>query len=242
MSLAVVSCYFNLNHSKYRLANYQAFRAALDAVGVTSLTIEWSRDGNSFELPDDDSVMKVKGGDYIWQTERLLNLGIQNLPACFDQVAWVDADIVFEQPDWPEEIEKSLHRWPLIQMFSLARMMPEPGQEQQPFMEVPGSVYCHQHQVKWPDGSERLGHCGYAWAARREVIQPVGLFDGTPVGGGDKNKLFALLNQLNHAQMAERQNQAMRQHYHAWAGRLREACGGRFGYADLSLHHLWHGS
>ena len=41
MSLAVVSSYFNLNHSKYRLTNYQAFRAALEAAGVASLTVEW---------------------------------------------------------------------------------------------------------------------------------------------------------------------------------------------------------
>lgn len=244
MPLAVVSCYFNLNHSKYRLANYHAFRAALRTAGVASLTVEWSRNGDSFELPDDDSVLKVTGGDYIWQTERLLNLGIERLPDRFDQVAWVDADIIFDQPDWPRRVESALAEWPLVQMFSLARMLdePHPGIEPQTLMEVPGSAYCHLRDVTWPDGSSRLGHCGYAWAARREVIQPVGLYDGAPVGGGDKNKLFALLGQLDQAQMAERQNAAMRQHYHAWAQRLQQACNGQFGYADVTLRHLWHGS
>jgi hypothetical protein len=242
--LAVVSCYFNLNHSKYRLANYHAFRAALRTAGVASLTVEWSRDGASFELPADDSVLKITGGDYIWQTERLLNLGIERLPDRFDRVAWVDADIIFDQQDWPRRVEQALEQWPLVQMFSLARMLAEAGAGVEPstLMEVPGSAWCHLREVKWPDGSERLGHCGYAWAARREVIQPVGLYDGAPVGGGDKNKLFALLGQLDQAQMAERQNPAMRAHYHHWAHRLRQACNGRFGYADLTLRHLWHGS
>jgi hypothetical protein len=242
LTLAVVSTYFNLNHSKYRRDNYLAFRAALDAIGVASLTLEWSRDGQGFELPEDEAIVRVSGGDYIWQTERLLNHGIQSLPARFDMVAWVDADILFDQQDWPEQVEKSLQRWPLIQMFSQARMMPERSQEQIPDMELPGSIYCQQHQVKWPDGTERLGHCGYAWAARREVIQSVGLYDAAPVGGGDKNKLFALLNQLDQQQMAERQNGVMRTHYQDWARRLRAACKEQWGYADISLRHLWHGS
>src|SRR5690606_22238901 len=167
-----------------------------------------------------------------------------------------DADVIFDQPDWPRRVEQALKQWPLVQMFSLARMLAEPGPESGPeaettvgagvepptLMEVPGSAWCHLRHVKWPDGSDRLGHCGYAWAARREVIQPVGLYDGAPVGGGDKNKLFALLGQLDETQMAERQNPAMRRHYHAWAKRLQQACDGRFGYADLTLRHLWHGS
>ncbi len=242
MSLAIVSSYFNLNHSKFRRDNYLAFRAALDALGVASLTLEWSRDGESFELPEDEAILRVRGGDYIWQTERLLNHGIQSLPAKYDLVAWVDADILFDQEDWPLQVEKSLQRWPLVQMFSLAKMMPERSQEPIPLMEVPGSIYCQQNQVKWPDGSERLGHCGHAWAARREVIQSVGLYDAAPVGGGDKNKLFALLNQPHQQQMTERQNEAMRSHYLAWARRLRAACDERCGYVDLSLRHLWHGS
>jgi hypothetical protein len=242
VTLAVVSTYFNLNHSKYRLANYHAFRAALDAAGVASLTLEWSRDGTGFELPVDDSIVRIQGGDFIWQAERLLNHGMRSLPAEFDKVAWIDADIIFEQQDWPEKIEQALDRWPLIQAFSLARMMPTPDEPQVPFMEVPGSIYCRDNQVKWPDGSGRLGHCGYAWAARREVIEKVGLYDAVPVGGGDKNKLFALLNQLDQQQMVERQNQAMRQHYQDWARQLLQICNGQSGYAELSVHHLWHGS
>ncbi len=242
MPLAVVSSYFNLSRSRYRRANYLAFRAALDAIGVASLTVEWSVDGTGFELPEDNSILRVQGGNMIWQTERLLNHAIQNLPAAYDMVAWLDADVLFEQEDWPERVEKSLQQAPLVQMFSLARMMPERKELQVPVMEVPGSIYCQQHQVKGPDGTDRLGHCGYAWAARREIIQPVGLYDAVPVGGGDKNKLFALLNQFNQQQMLERQNEAMRKHYCDWALRLRKACNERCGYVDLSLRHLWHGS
>jgi hypothetical protein len=242
VSLAVVSTYFNLNHSKYRRDNYLAFRAALDGAGVSSLTLEWSREGNTFELPEDASILRVGGGDYIWQTERLLNHGIRSLPPEFDMVAWVDADVLFDQPDWPARVKQALQRWPLVQMFSLARMMPERTLPQVPEMELPGSMYCMLNGVKWPDGSARLGHCGYAWAARREVIESVGLYDAAPVGGGDKNKLFALLNQLDQQQMTERQNAAMRAHYHDWARRLRAACNERCGYVDTSLRHLWHGS
>jgi len=242
LTLAVVSSYFDLNHSKYRRDNYLSFRAALDAIGVASLTVEWALDETGFELPEDECILRVQGGDCIWQTERMLNHGIQNLPANYDMVAWVDADILFEQEDWADQVEKSLQKWPLVQMFSLARMMPHSHEAQIPIMEVPGSIYCQQQQVKWPDGTDRLGHCGYAWAARREVIQSVGLYDAVPVGGGDKNKLFALLNQLDQEQMAERQNEAMRQHYHDWALRLRKVCREQCGYVDLSLRHLWHGS
>jgi hypothetical protein len=68
------------------------------------------------------------------------------------------------------------------------------------------------------------------------------LYDAAPVGGGDKNKLFALLNQFDQQQMIERQNEAMRKHYIDWATRLRLACNEQCGYVDLSVRHLWHGS
>ena len=68
MPLAIVSSYFNVRQSKYRRDNFLAFRAGLDAIGIPSLTVEWAPRDGEFELPEDASIIRISGGDTIWQT------------------------------------------------------------------------------------------------------------------------------------------------------------------------------
>ena len=64
--------------------------------------------------------------DELWLKEPAINIGVQNLPYDWQQVAWLDADVHFGRPNWMGE---AIHRLQhgttsdraFLQMFSQAR-------------------------------------------------------------------------------------------------------------------------
>lgn len=116
MSTWAITCYFNTSGFRQRYANYRLFSQALD---VPLVTVEWSVDGN-FELAgnDADILVQVSGGDLLWQKERLLNLGLEHLPADCTNVVWLDCDILFNNKHWVTDFETALSNASLVQLFS----------------------------------------------------------------------------------------------------------------------------
>ena len=59
--------------------------------------------------------------DELWLKENLINIGVQNLPYKWEQVAWLDSDIHFARPNWVGETIHKLQHYDFIQLFSQAR-------------------------------------------------------------------------------------------------------------------------
>jgi hypothetical protein len=102
--LAVVSCYFNPCHYQNRLENYKIFRKGIIKTGVRFLTVELAFGDDPFELTKFPEVMQLRTNkdNIMWQKERLLNIGIDKIiNEGYEKVAWLDADIIFEDDAWP---------------------------------------------------------------------------------------------------------------------------------------------
>ena len=111
-----ITTYFNLTKGSKRLENYHCFRRHLTA---PLLTVEWHPDRH-FQLKgcDADVLLQVGGGDLMWQKERLLTIAIAALPDYVKYVAWIDCDVLFDNPDWKEEARGLLDSNSVIQLFS----------------------------------------------------------------------------------------------------------------------------
>ncbi len=116
--LWAVTAYFNPVGYRRRRANYNLFRKHLR---LPLATVELAY-GGEFELgaSDADILIRIRGQDVMWQKERLLNLAIEALPPSCSKVVWLDADLIFEEADWPERTARLLDRHPLVQPFSHA--------------------------------------------------------------------------------------------------------------------------
>jgi hypothetical protein len=114
-SIWAVTSYFNPARYRRRLANYRVFRRNLE---FPLLTIEWSPSGD-FELGhgEADILVRVEGGDLMWQKERLLNIALESLPPSCAHVAWVDCDVVFARKGIPGAVLAALERAPLVQLY-----------------------------------------------------------------------------------------------------------------------------
>jgi hypothetical protein len=250
MSVWAISAYFNPASYVTRRANYHHFRSALE---VPLITVELSHDGQ-FELGSDDAdiLVQISEPSVLWQKERLLNLALEALPDCCEVVAWLDCDIIFARQSWASGVEQALKGCCWLQPFSelcdLERgKTPAQGHG---VVEAPGrrSVVQMLESGELPDNFFSLKGAsvqwrftaGHAWAARRDVLQAVGLYDAAILGSGNKLMLAAGYGRQAEAAEAYNLSGPQRLHYLAWAEHFRARMG-KPGWIVGRIDHLWHG-
>lgn len=190
--LWIVTAYFNPCAYRSRRVNYELFSERLHASGLNLVTIECAFGDAPFDLPGVDGIIRVRAKDILWQKERLLNLAITHLPVCARKVAWLDADLLFDNPLWAQETSRLLETFIVVQPFTaIIGLGPTgtadilPGAEG--FAAVwgrdPGAV-----RLNW----SRHGLTGYGWAYRRDLLDVHGLYDAHLGGGGDHAMAHAM--------------------------------------------------
>lgn len=254
-TLWALTCYFNPMGYRSKRANFEAFRAGLAHNGVSLLVVELAFGGQPFELGPEhgERLLQLRSNDegLLWQKERLLNLGLEALPAECDKVAWLDADILFSREDWAEATARALQQYVAVQCFTVSVRL-RPGETQVDLRELPlgagehevlhSMAYGHaQHGPACLDRYLRHGHSGYAWAARRALLTQHGLYDRNILGNADLNIAHALLGG-GEAIRAERLSSAALADVRRWADGVFAQVGGSVGYVEGAVRHLWHGS
>lgn len=257
-SLWAVCCYFNPCRYARRRLNYGTFREHL---GVPLLTIELSHDGE-FELREDDAdrMLRRRSPHVLWQKERLLNLAIASLPKSCDKVAWLDADVILDRDDWPEETMRLLDDHALVQLFShfvdLPRDAVDPPSDVGPTGRGFALLYAQgEHEVELFDamwGSDvcrtsegvsmrRRLSSGFAWAGRRELLEKHGLYDACILGSGDRAIACAAYGRASTAKLNFLRSEPQRRHFLAWTEPFGASIAGRVTYLEGMVRHLWHG-
>lgn len=250
-SLWAITSYFNPMHYRRRLATYHGFR---DRLQVPLAAIELSFDGR-YELGagDADLLVQLRGGDVMWQKERLLNALLPRLPAGCRQVAWLDCDIVFERQDWPERIAGALARAPLIQLFQRVHYMPPHAGPDD--VAASTATLTRESLGSWLESGRSVDDAlrlattrrsdsamkGMAWAASRDLLESHGFYDACIVGGGANALACAVLGTYDHVMRSNGMNDRQREHYLAWAARFHRAAQGPISCMDGDVYHLWHG-
>lgn len=111
-----ITSYYNPNRYSRRTENFRQFREKLP---LPLIVVELSGDG-IFEIPSDSNtlVLQIQSTSLLWHKETLLNCALAALPDDVEHVAWLDCDIMFQNPDWIAQAVAALQRYPLIQLFS----------------------------------------------------------------------------------------------------------------------------
>src|SRR5690606_30780506 len=102
-------------HYRTKRVNYERFAAPIRAAGIPLVTVECAFEEEPFELAGGPEIIQVRGRDVMWMKERLINLAIARLPSHVTKVAWLGADILFENPAWAIRTAELLDRCPLVQ-------------------------------------------------------------------------------------------------------------------------------
>ncbi|MEX0785383.1 MAG: hypothetical protein WD939_01985 [Dehalococcoidia bacterium] len=244
-----ITTFFNPIGFENRLTNYRVFRERLN---VPLLAVEASF-GGEFQLTRDDAdiLVQVKGGDVMWQKERLLNIGLDRVPGESGAVAWVDCDVLMERPDWLEQAIARLDDYVLVQPFHRSFRLP-PGVLPEEFDGVSAKprfpIAYHlstgalttEALREWSLNGDKPND-GLAWVGRRDVMMKHRFYDAQVVGGGTRNLAHAAVGEHDALIAGRRVSPRHAEHYLAWAREFYETVQRRVGYVRGTLYHLWHG-
>lgn len=110
MKIAFVTSYFNPCGWKSRANNYFEFLRNWPR-HIPLLTVQHG----GTKLHQDVKYFS-NGEPFIWQKERLLNLGAWDL-TYYDYIGYVDADIILNQ-GWEIRLQQLIDTWPVIRLFT----------------------------------------------------------------------------------------------------------------------------
>lgn len=250
--LWTITSYFNPVGYRSRRQNYRIFRKH---VQVPLIAVEHSMTGR-FELDDSaaDIVIRLDGGDVMWQKERLLNVALDALPGACRAVAWLDCDVVLLDPDWPSNSLAKLEDAILVQPFSSAYEVRLTGKgDRLPVAPVSRarSSFAARYAKKelspeeirtWRMGDDPVPiHCGYAWVGRVEPLREHGFYDASVLGGGTREFAATAIGEIDSLVQCRPRSPAQLKHFLAWARGWVSAVDGRVDYLEGELLHLWHG-
>lgn len=243
--LCVITSYFNATGYTSKFNNYNIFVETLKRSGISFFSGECAFQGREFQLPEVN--FKFRANSILWQKERILNRIIQNLPKEYKYIAWIDADVLFTNEFWAIDTVKALQINNIVQLFKNCVRLPQ-GHN---YFQCEGEVYksCGYITSNNPAilDAERFdlhGHTGFAWAARREILEDCGLYESAIAGAADHLIFHAIYNDLDTLCLNKlfKDCNEQKDHFYKWADYFYKQVQGKFSYVDGNLYHLWHGS
>lgn len=232
--LAVISCYYNPGMCDWQRANCAKF---IRTIGQPLYLAELSY-GGKFEMPSQLQIHGDLKTQLMWQKERLLSLVERVLPEKYDAVAWIDADVIFEDPDWAEKTLDVLNKNHVCQLFSDC-VESHPSQGIIPIRQ--SESVCHAYLRGEKDFNNlSIFHPGFAWAIRRDTLHKIGSFDySNIVGSGDTQMVRGFFNVDMWCDKFY--SPGWRKFTDAWRTNANNVINSQIGCVSGTIQHLWHG-
>jgi predicted O-methyltransferase YrrM len=246
-----ITTFFNPDGNSKRVENYRNFRKSGKAQGLNLLCVELAFDEASFELDkeDADKLIQLRTSTMLWQKERLFNVALENLPKNCDKVAWLDADILFNNNKWITETSKLLESYKVVQPYSFIVRLPENkswlNSEKLSFGNKEGEKIHSMGYGIANFGKKHLptfmkhGHTGFAWAARKSILDKHGFYDRLITGSGDSLMAHALYGSpYSHVKRCSPKK--MQKDQQKWMDEIFRDVEGSVYYTPGLIFHLWH--
>ena len=192
--------------------------------------------------------IQLRVEDEIWTKEAALNVGVSRLPADWKYVAWVDADVLFQRPNWVGECIHQLQHYEFLQMFSHAQDL---GPDYAVINAKPSFVHAYLGNTLPLTGGEypyyygkRKGFgawSGLAWACKRRAWDHVGgLMNFCITGAADWYMAFALIGKAERV-VPKNSHPRFREAILRWQELAERHVRRNVGVMTGSISHLWHG-
>ena len=220
---AIITFHFNPSRRLRLRETYMEWAAKLGHPHICYELAFWDAEiPGSIVIPGDRK-------NCLWQKERLINLAISRLPPEVDYVAWIDHDLIFDNPAWLDiGIDMIRRGVDCVQLFSEVAYQERDGSVSR---RRRGSVAAWQTTGEIGDSAP-----GGAWLASRAWLDSIGgLYDRNICGGGDATFLHAVTKcKTNYV---DRQAPKLRDDCLAYAAGITASVG----YVPGAVKHLWHG-
>jgi hypothetical protein len=179
---AVLMAFYNPVPFKRILKNIRYITSCMEAVGIPVFVAECVFPGRRPQLPKADLV--VHSSSYMFYKEQLLNLLEPKVPEQYTKLVFLDGDILFDAPDWLNQISVKLNHVDILQPFQEACWLTPDN------TRIRNKKLSYAHAIvnglTGQAGETHLYHPGFAWAMRRDIFRRLGGFYARSiVGNGD---------------------------------------------------------
>jgi hypothetical protein len=180
--------------------------------------------------------LQIRGQTPLWHKENMINMGVRLLPKGWKAMAWIDADIEFDNTCWAMDTLKVLNGCrDVVQLFSHAVDM---NKQMEAMSIFPSFSYQYTKGRRYGTGIN-MWHPGYAWACTRKAYERMGgLYDISILGAGDHCMAFAFVGLPDRGlnQMTTDGYKETIRAFHKRIGHL------RLGYVPGVIRHHFHGA
>ena len=171
--MAIIMVYFNATRSVRIAQNILLIKQWLDNANIPYYIGELSINNAPFLFRESDNIFHYTSTDYMFYKENLINLVEDRIPEQYTKLCNLDADVLFDDPDWYARISTHLDNVDICQPFKTAYWL--------------GIEYNHiltrYRNSCFLDNIN--GHPGFAWAFKRSIFKQRKLPDFCLTGGGD---------------------------------------------------------
>lgn len=181
--MAIGLVFFNPSNSKRMVMNYFYMLEKLRLANYPVFTMELTFENKSPEIKD---AIHVNTYSYLFHKERLCRILEKKIPARYTKLCFLDADVLFNNPNWYNETSKLLDTNHIVQPFSCASWLD---------LSYKNSIQ-QRMSVVFMDKHSRFNsnyHPGFAWAFQRTWYKNIGFYDFGVSGSGDTMSAAAWL-------------------------------------------------
>jgi hypothetical protein len=181
--------------------------------------------------------LQIRGTVPLWHKENMINMGITLLPKTWKAMAWIDADIEFENVNWAMDTLEVLNGCrDVVQLFSHAVDMDKHMEAMSIF---PSFGFQYAKKSRYGGTGINMWHPGYAWACTKKAYDRMGgLFEYSILGSGDHNMSFSFIGQPDKSLNPDTTN-AYKESLRLFQKRAAQL---RLGYVPGVIRHHFHGS
>jgi hypothetical protein len=235
-TLYVVSVISNPASYERRYSLFKEFCKHMETFpSVKLITVELQQGERPFQT---ESTIKLRTKHEVWFKENLINIAINRLPSDWKYVAWIDADLIFQNKSWADQTIERLQTYDVVQLFSHAIDMSVDGSVLQVHT---GFMFQYVNGEKWNPGYERFWHPGYAWACTREAYDAFGgLIDFAVLGSADHHMALGLIGMIRKS-LNEKLHSSYIRMCTIWEERCERHLKRNCGYVPGTIMHNFHG-
>lgn len=237
--LYVISVVSNPVRYKTRYKLFNEFVARMKKESrIQLITVELQHGEREFVT---DATIKYRTTHELWHKENMINKAVELLPFGWKYMAWIDADLSFNEENWVDETFQQLQHYEIVQLFSHAIDEGPNGE----FIQVhTGFGYQYARGIEWkpPAKYQKFWHPGYAWACTRKAFEGMGgLVDFAILGSADQHMALAWIGKVSHSynvNIHENYKRLLDEYQRRCEKTIRRNVGFVYGI----ILHKWHGS
>lgn len=231
-------------HSRYRL--FRDFEAEMKATANVQLhVVETAFGDRHHEVTSaaDPSHLQLRTSHELWHKENMINRAVTHLlPRDWKYLAWVDADVHFNNPHWALDTIHQLQHYAVAQPWSDAVDLGPSGQVTQTQKSFAALVNQGIRVRLNPRETQyQFGHMGYATACTRTFFENVGgLIDWGILGSGDAHMAYAMIGKVEES-VSNRVSDEYKKALVEWQRKAMRETNGHLGFVPGFITHNWHG-